>query len=667
MAAPTCHGAPVKLTLGHDEKKLVLAGNPNVGKSVFFNHFSGMYVDVSNYPGTTLDIAHGHYGEWVIVDTPGIYGLSSFNDEERIARDVIIQADQVLNVVSALHLERDLFLTQQIIDTGVPVIVALNMVDEARRQGIAIDIDGLARELGVPVVSTIAVRKEGFAELEAALTQACPGRTTPGIEPKIEPLLKVTPYRGEALLALEGDPGIRAAYLMETPAEREQIYLYRRQRVNQIVETVTTETTEGAAWTTKLGYWMVRPVTGIPMLLAVMYFMYKLIGVWVAGDLVELTEGVIMEGYYVPWVHSLLSAWIDPASIIGVVLFGQFGLLTMTFTYVLGLLLPMVVAFYLFLGVLEDSGYLPRIAALTDRMLNYIGLSGSAVIPFILGFGCVTLATITTRVLASEREKRIAVFLLGLVIPCSAQLGVITGILATIDLAYALMFVLIIASILVSVGMIMDRLIPGRPADLFLELPPVRVPIVRNVLTKTWMKSYAFTVEAIPIFGFGALLISLLQVGGALTALQDLLEPLTVGWLHLPKETSTVFVMGLIRRDFGAAGLANISLGSAEAVVALVTLALFVPCFASVLVMFKERSKKEALVMWFSTWVIAFVTGGIVAQFYGWFGSVISTTLACLALQVAMVAITYGLTVKKRKTPLAAPCKSDLASYEQAR
>ncbi|MZP31230.1 ferrous iron transport protein B [Heliobacterium undosum] len=646
--AATCHGAPIKLDIGKGEKKLVLAGNPNVGKSVFFNHLTGMYVDVSNYPGTTLDISHGRYKDWVVMDTPGIYGLSSFNDEERIARDVILQADMVLNIVNALHLERDLFLSLQIIDTGVPVVIAVNMVDEAKRRGIHIDFEGLSRELGVPVVPSVAVKGQGLKEVEKTLADARPGRTGATLAREMDAVAAVTANRGEALLALEGDEGIRQTYRIAAPSRREEIYLERRQRVNEVCQAVVTETTQGANFSVKLGYWMVRPVTGIPILAAVLYFMYQLIGVWVAGDIVGLTEEGIFLAYYEPFVRNLLTPVIDPESAIGTILFGEFGLLTMTITYVFGLLLPLVVAFYLSLSTLEDSGYLPRVAALTDRVLNYLGLNGRAVIPLILGFGCVTLATITTRLLASEREKRIAIFLLGLAIPCSAQLGVITGILAAIEPAFVFMYVLIILSILIGVGMIMDRVIPGRSSDLLIELPPIRLPRMVNVLKKTGIKSYAFVKEALPLFALGSLIISVLSVTGALEALQDALAPLTVGWLGLPKETATVFIMGLVRRDFGAAGLADMTLAPHQAVIALAVITLFVPCIATVLILFKERSKKEALVMWLSTWVIAFLVGGIVAQLYARLEEVYLTVAAFAGLMGMIVGAVLLLAPKKR-------------------
>ncbi|MGI6144022.1 MAG: ferrous iron transport protein B [bacterium] len=595
-------------------RKVVLVGNPNVGKSVFFNYLTGMYVDVSNYPGTTLEIAHGKVGEDVIIDTPGVYGISSFTDEERIARDIILDAGVVLNVVNAVHLERDLFLTQQVIDTGIPVVVALNMVDEARREGIAVDVGELSRLLGVPVVETVAIQGTGLAEVKAALEKATGGRPTPGLPPALAELEEKVGNRGEALLILEGDPVVAQRHGLLPGGEQESIYAARRERVNQILAAVVSEVEAGASFTTRLSRWMIRPLTGIPILALALLVMYWGIGYFVAQTVVEFLEGDIMGGIYEPAVRQLVARFISPDSVLGIILTGEFGLLTMTVTYVVGLLLPLVVAFYFFLSLFEDSGYLPRVATLVDRLLTGIGLNGRAIIPLILGFGCVTMAVITTRLLGSDRERRIAIFLLGLVIPCSAQLGVIAALLAAVGPVYAAVYILVIVSVLVMAGTLLNTFIPGKSTALLIDLPTLRWPRLGNVLKKTVTKSHHFIREATPLFALGALIINVLQLTGALELIQNAVTPVTVGWLGLPREAATVFIMGVIRRDFGAAGLSTMALTPFQTLVGLVTITLFVPCIASIMILFKERSKKEALLMWLGTWVIAFITGGLLNQ-----------------------------------------------------
>lgn len=609
-----CHTGNLAVNLPQNGRKIVLAGNPNVGKSVFFNAFTGLYVDVSNYPGTTLDISRGSFGNDVIIDTPGVYGVSSFNDEERVARDVILSADVVINVVDAVHLERDLFLTLQIIDMGKPVIVALNMVDEAKRQGIEVDADLLSHLLGVPVVPTVAVTRQGFAELKERIWEARPGHRDPNLRLKLNALLDRVGDEAEALMVLEGDENVAARHGVAPGTEREAIYIARRERVNDIVGHVQKETNQGASLSTRIGRLMIRPITGIPILLAALWLMYEIIGVFIAQTVVGITEEQIMQGIYEPAVRALLNPIFPQSSALGTILIGEFGVLTMTVTYVLGLMLPLVIGFYFMLSIFEDSGYLPRVATLVDRALNTIGLNGRGIIPIILGFGCVTAATITTRLLGSEREKRIAVFLLGLAIPCSAQLGVIAGLLATVGPKYGALYLGVIFLVLVVAGTLLEKLLPGESTPLLIDLPPVRMPRLDNVVKKTASKSYAFIKEATPLFALGALIIGGLQVTGLLETLQGALAPLTTGWLKLPREAATAFIMGFVRRDFGAAGLSSLPMTVGQTVVSMIVITLFVPCIASVVTIFKERGYKEAILMWLGSLAIAFLVGGIVAQ-----------------------------------------------------
>ena len=609
-----CHNNLSNIQIPEGAKKIVLVGNPNVGKSVFFNALTGVYVDVSNFPGTTVDISHGRYGNDVVIDTPGVYGVSSFNDEERVARDVILSADLILNVVDAVHLERDLFLTLQVIDSGIPVIVAINMMDEAEQQGIKIDVDLLEHLLGVPVIPTVAVKNKGLDQVKNSLYDARTGNIPPALKKELQETLNRIGTWAEALLVLEGDPNVAARHGVEPGTKREEIYHERRHRVNDIINHAVKESNEGISLTTKLGRWMLSPVTGIPIFLLALYAMYYIIGVLVAQDIVGFTEETIMQGMYEPAVRGLVGRYISESSVLGTILIGEFGLLTMTVTYILGLLLPLVVGFYLVLSIMEDSGYLPRLATLVDRLMNTIGLNGRAIIPMILGFGCVTMATITTRILGTQRERTIATAVLGLAIPCSAQLGVIAGMLAGLGTKYIVIYLVVLIAILGLVGKVLHKVLPGESSDLLIDLPPIRLPRIENILKKTVVKSYAFLKEATPLFMLGALIITVLQVTGLLETIQDAVAPVTEGLLLLPRETATAFIMGMIRRDFGAAGLSDMPLTPEQTLVSLVAITLFVPCVASIIVMFKERGTREGSLIWVGSWVAAFLVGGIVAH-----------------------------------------------------
>ncbi|MEW8960123.1 MAG: nucleoside recognition domain-containing protein, partial [Moorella sp. (in: firmicutes)] len=242
------------------------------------------------------------------------------------------------------------------------------------------------------------------------------------------------------------------------------------------------------------------------------------------------------------------------------------------------------------------------------------GLNGRGIIPIILGFGCVTAATITTRLLGTPRERRIATFLLAMTIPCSAQLAVITSMLSRLGPGYTFLYVFLIAVIFVLTGTILNWILPGKPSDLLIDIPPLRFPRPINVLKKTATRTKNFIQEATPLFAVGALLIGTLQVTGLLETLQNWLSPVTVNWLQLPKETATAFIMGFVRRDFGAAGLYSLALTPAQSVVALVTITIFVPCIASALMIFKERGWREGIIIWPKILILAFLIGGLISQ-----------------------------------------------------
>jgi len=615
-----CHNPASTIDIAENTKKIVLAGNPNVGKSVFFNYLTGLYVDVSNFPGTTIDISSGKLDDNVVMDTPGVYGVSSFNDEERVARDIILYADVILNVVDAVHLERDLFLTQQILDMGKPVVVALNMMDDVKRNGLKIDIDLLSKELGVEVIPTTAIKGEGLSKVKEAIYRAKPGNRIKEVKEIIDKLINYVDTESEALLLAEEDENIIDRHNIKSfEGQREYIYKLRRNKVDEIVNKVVSETNENASFKTKLGRLMLKPVTGVPILFGVLYLMYQAIGVFVAQTIVGITEEIIMGEYYYNFVMNIMDKFLSDSTLIGQLLIGEFGLITMVPIYILGLLLPLVVGFYFFLSLMEDSGYLPRIAALVDRALTSLGLNGRAVIPMILGFGCVTMATITTRLLGSKREKFIATMLLGLAIPCSAQLGVIMGLIAPLGFKAFVIYCGTIFAVFVITGTLLNKLMPGESTDLLIDLPPLRLPRLGNVLKKTYVKSIMFLKEATPLFIIGGLLITILQYTGMLDSIAKVLEPLTVGFLKLHPKVAQAFIMGIVRRDFGAAGLNDLAaqglLNAPQVIIALVAITLFVPCIAAIMVIFKERSWKESALIYIGSFIISFLTAGLLAQF----------------------------------------------------
>lgn len=681
------------------EKSIVLAGNPNVGKSVFFHYLSNVYVDVSNYPGTTIEISSARVNDFLIQDTPGIYGVSSFNDEEKVARDVIINADLIINIVSATTLERDLFLTRQLIDMGKPLILAINQMDEARTIGITIDIEKLSELLGVPVYCTVAITGEGMEKIKEAIykidkTKA--GKVDPVLKNELTELLPLVNNQAEALLLLEGDLVIAERHKLEPRNKRGEIYLTRRKEVNEILSKVICTTSKKERILTKISNTLIHPLWGSIIALFVAFLLlYQFLGIWIGGDLIEITEKKIMNTYYEPPIRELTGLFLPvevqteyknqsvkftfpkgffaekrnyealkkirkdnpnlkqeyffgpsdyiesvragfppkvgpppaekPApttglsnnflSGIGTILSGKYGILTLTVTYLLGLLLPLVIAFYTALAILEDSGYLPRLAVLIDGLLSKIGLNGRAIIPLVLGLGCVTMASVTTRLLSTKREKIIAMTILGFAIPCSAQLGVIQCLLAKNGgIVSWITWLSVITLVLILTGYIMNKFLPGKATPLLIDLPPLRLPRIKNVFYKTKTKVLFFMTEAVPAFFLAAFVVALMQVSGLLTKVISMLEPVSQDLLRLPKEVAVSFVLGVVRRDFGAFGLTELPLTSAQVTIASVVLTLFVPCIATVSVMAKEQNWKVALGIWLSSMVLAISIGTILAR-----------------------------------------------------
>lgn len=603
----------------NEEKKIILVGNPNVGKSAIFNLLTETYVDVSNFPGTTVDITTGHFEGFSLIDTPGVYGISAFNDEEKVTRDALIYSDNVINVVDAVNLERDLFLTQHIIDMGKSLVVVVNMIDEMEKKGITIDFKGLEKALGVPVVPISTYTKEGVEEMKKAIHKGGKiGNKMDLVEELLPLIIEKVDFQVEAVLALEEDPYVLDLHHLENVyKKREALYEARRIYVNKILEGVFKHQDRKRKVLDKFGDLMLKPLYGIPILAGILVGLYFLIGVFVAQTVVGVTEGVLMGHYYNDFILNITSGFLDSNTFIGNLLIGEFGVLTMLPIYLFGLLFPLIISFYFIMALLEDSGIMPRIAVLVDRALTGVGLNGKSIIPIILGFGCVTMALVTTRILGSKRERIIATILLCVAVPCSAQLGVIMSVAATLSPGYVLFYVAVLILVFGILGFGLNKIMPGKSTPLLIDVPQMRAPQLKNITKKTWIKTKHFMKEAGPIFAVGSVLISVLSYTGGLEKIIKFTEPLITHWLRLPAQTAQVFVMGLVRRDFGVAGLNQFIkeglLTDAQSTIALIVLTLFIPCIASIMMLFKERKPHEAVMIWVLTFTVAFTVGGAAA------------------------------------------------------
>lgn len=657
-----CHSTPMPSSITRDNHPhILLVGNPNVGKSVLFHQLTGQYVTVSNYPGTTVEVAQGslrHCPERLVIDTPGIVTFPARSEDEEVTVRALLDehVGAVIQVGDAKNLQRTLHLTLQLAELGLPLVLVLNMLDEAEAFGVRLDLEPLSRALGVPVVATVATRGQGVDDLLHALERVQPASVHLTYPPEIEeavqaviPLLPPAPIsaRGLALLFLSGENGVSAwlrAHL--TPDTFERLEDIRRDLQSRLAEPVASmlqRTRENAirglirqVWrqeqrrseplNVRLGRLATHPLWGIPILALVLYGLYWFVGVFGAGTLVGFLEETLFGQIINPWMVSHLTRWI-PWPFLQQMLVGDYGLWTMGVTYALALLLPIVVTFFIAFGVLEDSGYLPRLAVLTNQFFSRIGLNGQAVLPMVLGLGCVTMATMTTRILSRPRERILVTFLLALAIPCSAQLGVVMGMLAGISFGATLIWAGVVIIVLLIVGWLAAQVLPGERTPLIVELPPLRWPVLSNVLIKTLARLEWYIKEAVPLFLLGTFLLFVLDWFHLLPGIIQLTEPVVTHWLGLPPEAAAAFLVGFLRRDFAATNLFVMEsrglLSPVQVVVAMVTITLFVPCIASVFMMIKERGLKTALGMLAFIFPFALFVGGALYRLLtlvGWHG-----------------------------------------------
>lgn len=590
-------------------RTIVLVGNPNVGKSLVFNRLTGNYIEVSNFPGTTVTTYKSALGSDWLIDTPGVYGLSRFTEEEKATVKELELADLIINVVDGTHLSRDLFLTLQLIHLGKPMMVVVNMMDEVERQNAQLDTGLLEERLGVPVISVSSLTREGFSVLTSWIETGLP-EPPPAISRTHEHLSTLD----NLLWQEEDEELLKKTGMRPAPGSRERIYTERRLSADRLADEVFRPGQSPARTSLWLGRFLLTPLGGTLGVSVVLIGGYYLIAIIVANVVVGAFEAFI-QGAIIPLTTNVVSLLLPVGSIGYRLLVGQYGLLTAGMTYLLGLLLPLVVAFYFFLAVLEDSGYLPRLATLLDRVFLKVGLNGRAVIPLVLGFGCVTMATVSTRVLSTRRERSIATILLAWTIPCSAQLGVITGLLSGIGWRFAVAYLVVIVGLFVIVGTVLDHTVPGKASPLLLDLPPMRWPDGANVLDKTRIKTAAFLREAGPLFLIGSGLVECATMVGLLPWLDRALAPFMGFWLGLPSQATSAFLLGFIRRDFGTVGLYALGLTPHQILTGAVTLTLFVPCIASTLVIVKERGLGRGTMIWAGSIALALLVGGLTARF----------------------------------------------------
>lgn len=630
--------------------KIILLGNPNVGKSVIFGLLTKKYVTVSNYPGTTVEISYGdmtHDGKnYLIVDTPGINSLMPMSEDEKVTRDIFLKEKpfSVIQVADTKNLKRSLLLTLQIAEMGLPLIIVLNMEDEAMDKGIIVDIPQLKAIVGAEAVSTIAPQRKGIKDIKSAipnpLTPTLTVRYAPVIEEYIDKISSLLPKvtisrRALSLMILSGDESLKDWMVVNLNPSiikrieilrdecqsklKEPISLLVSQKRLEVAEEITEKVIkrtsgEGGKLLSFLGRISMHPVWGIPILLLVLYCLYEFVGVFGAGTLVDFFEEVIFGKYINPMFTKAIEL-IIPSGIIHEIFVGEYGLVTVALTYAIAIILPITATFFIAFSILEDSGYLPRLAIMSNKLFNLMGLNGKAVLPMVLGLGCGTMAVMTSRILETKKERLIITLLIAFAIPCSAQLGVILGMLGALSFKATLIWAGSVIGVLLFTGYLASKVIKGEKTEFFLEIPPIRRPNLTNIVVKTLGRIEWYLKEAVPLFILGTFILFVLHKLNLIDMLQTIASPVVVNLLGLPEKTTESFVMGFLRRDYGAAGLFSLAekgmLTPIQSVVSLVTVTLFIPCLASFFMIIKERGIKAAISILAVVFPLAFLCGGL--------------------------------------------------------
>ena len=549
--------------------RILLVGNPNVGKSALFSRLTGTRIITSNYPGTTVGFTTGYLklgeGQAQVIDVPGTYTLEPTCKAEEVAVEMLKEGDLVIDVVDATNLERNLNLTLQLLERQIPVIVALNMWDDTHHRGIHIDAAKLEELVGVPVVPTVAVTGQGIKELARRLPEAKVPKTT---------------YSGSS-----SDE--------------------RWARVGNITSQVQTLTHRHHTWYERLEDASNHPISGFLIALLVLFATFWFIR-FVGEGIIGYVTDPLFEYLWTP-VLMKLSVALEPGTfwhtvLIGNLIGGQidyfqsFGLLSTGLYIPLAAVLPYIVSFYLALGILEDIGYLPRLAVLMDTMFHRLGLHGYAIIPTILGFGCNVPAVMGTRILESSKQRFIAATLISVAVPCAALQAMIIGMVGQQGVQYvAIVYGSLFASWII-IGLILNRTVKGFSPELLLEIPPYRLPLWRVVGQKLWLRVSGFLKEALPIVLGTVLVVNILYAVGAFDAIANLASPILTTLLGLPQETVVALAIGFLRKDVAMGMLAPLALTAKQLVISSTVLAMSFPCVATFVVLARELGARRTLI-----------------------------------------------------------------------
>ena len=561
-------------------QKVLLMGNPNVGKSAVFSRLTGARVIISNYPGTTVEFMQGYMkikdARPIVIDVPGTYSLQPTSRAEKVAVEMLEQGDLVVNIVDATNLERNLYLTLQLLQHHIPIIVALNMWDDTKHKGIDINVQRLEAILGVPVVPTCGLSGEGIKQL------------------------------------IEQMPHARAP--KKPPCTPEKCW----DEIGLIISEVQKLTHRHHTFLERLEDLSIKPVWGLLLAALVIFLSFWTIR-FLGEGLINHVLDPLFAGVWLPLMHKL-SAFLKSGGLIHHILIGQlidgkinfgisFGLLTTGLYVPLGMVLPYIFSFYLVLGLWE--GYLPRFAVMMDNLMHHIGLHGFAIVPMILGLGCNVPGALATRLLEERREKFIAATLMAIAVPCMAQIAMIVGLVGArggqfLGIVFGTLFL-----VLVLKGVLLNKFLKGRSPEILVEIPPYRLPQVSAVIKKLSMRIFSFLREALPYVLVGILVVNILHALNLIDFLAGLFSPILQNIWGLPKEAMSALLVGFLRKDVAIGMLGPLNLTTKQLVVGSTILAIYFPCVATFTVLLRELGVKDMMKSASLMIITAIVVGGL--------------------------------------------------------
>jgi ferrous iron transport protein B len=572
-------------------KKLMLIGNPNVGKSAIFSRLTGVKVIVSNYHGTTVEYTKGYLklgdDRMEIVDIPGIYSLEPTMKAEEIAVKIFEEAVKekneniFINVIDSTNLERNLNLTYELIKRNIPLIIVLNFWDEAGHTGVSINREKLENILGVPVITTCGITGEGIKNLVDNLHNA----------------------GGSDFLSKD--------------STKDTTEKNKWERIGEIIEQVQKLKHRHHTIGEKLSDFSIHPLSGLLVAIIVLGLSFSIIRL-IGESLITYLLEPMFENYWTP-VLLKMSALFNGNGILHDILIGQvidgkisyldsMGMLSTGLFVPIAMILPYITAFYFVLSFLEDSGYLPRLGILVDNLMHKLGIHGLAIIPMLLGIGCNVPGALSTRMLETRREKFIASTLMAIAVPCMAQIAMIFGLLGRYGLKAIIIVFGILFVVWVVLGLLINRFVKGTSPEIFTEIPPYRIPYLKSLLKKLWMRVIWFVKEAVPYVLLGVLIINILYVLHVIDFLGNLVGPIITGLMGLPKETVGALIVGFLRKDVAVGMLVPLGLSMKQMIISSVILTMYFPCIATFTVLLKELGAKDmaksATIMILSTLIV---------------------------------------------------------------